>query len=79
MNEFNEMDLKDWGISHKEMDNQLLEQFGFLHIEDAIRIIRTGIFTPADSEVIHEVMCIVLSIYSRKVRAGEINQNLSLH
>lgn len=79
MIDFGEMDLEDWGISHKEMDNHLLEQFGFDHIEDAIRILRTGIFTPADGEVIHEVMCIVLSIYSRKLRDGEINKNVKFH
>lgn len=75
----NEIDLDVLNISHKEMDNQLLEFFGYQYLEDALRIIHTGHFTPKDAEVIHDAMCIVMSIYIRKVKSGEINKDIWIH
>lgn len=75
----NEIDYESLSISHKEMDNQLLEFFGYEHLGDALRIIQTGRFTPKDADVIHDAMCIVMSIYVRKVKSGEINEDIRMH
>jgi len=62
-----------------EMENNLLEHFGDKFLEDAIRIVQTGKFSPVDAIVIHEAMSIVISLYVRKIKDGEINQGKVLH
>lgn len=66
-------------IDSPEVENQLLESFGERFLEDAIRIIGTRTYTALDEPLVHEAMCIIVAMYIRKVKLGEINQDKVLH
>lgn len=67
------------GIETSEVENELLEHFGDQFLEDAIRIVQTRNFSELDAPVIHEVMCIIIAMYVRKVKNGEINKSKVWH
>ena len=67
------------GISPIEIENQMLEQFGDEFLENAMSIVQTGRFTSLDAPAIHQAMCIVVSMYIRKIKNGEINQDKVWH
>ena len=66
-------------LTSKHMENQLLEQFGNSHLENALRIISTKIVTEEDDEMVHDAMCILVAMYTHKLRTGEITQGVTLH
>jgi hypothetical protein len=66
-------------IDSLEIENQLIETFGDVFIIDAIRILGGNIDIPGDAAVIHEALSIVVAMYVRKIKAGEINKNKVYH
>jgi len=71
--------LEEIDLTSTEMENQMLEHFGDQFLEDAMRIVQNRCFTPLDAPVIHEAMCIIVAMYVRKVKNGEININKVYH
>jgi len=67
------------GIETPEVENQMLEHFGDNYLGEAMRIIQTRTYTETDEPLIHEAMCIVVAMYTRKVKLGEINRDKVLH
>ena len=63
----------------EQVENEMLENFGDKFLEDALRIVQTRTYSALDEPLIHEAMCIVVAIYTRKIREGEINQDKVLH
>lgn len=60
-------------------ENELLEYFGERHLLNAVRLIASNQITPGDAELIHEALCIVVSMYVAKYNRGEIEQDTVLH
>ena len=71
--------LDELDLISTEMENQMIEYFGDEFLVDAVRIMHNRAFTPLDAPLIHEAMCIVVAMYVRKVRNGEINQEKVYH
>ena len=72
-------DLDDIDLHSPEVENQMLEHFGDQFLGDALRIVQSKSFSPMDAELVHEAMCIIVAIYVRKVKIGEINKDKVLH
>ena len=66
-------------LTSKEMENELLENFGNLYLRDAMRIISTKVVSVADDAMIHDAMCILVAMYTHKLKSGEINKGIVLH
>lgn len=66
-------------LTDKETENLLFERFGDQFLEDSIRIISTGFISPLDKQLINEALCIIVAMYSNKVRLGEINKDKVMH
>lgn len=60
-------------------DNELLEYFGQTHLLDAVRILASRKVTADDSQLIHEALCIVVSMYVTKYNKGEIDKDVVKH
>ena len=72
-------ELDDVDVEILSNDTELLETFAEKYLADAIRIIMTKAYTPLDSDLLYEAVCILTAIYMRKVKDGEIEQNKTLH
>ena len=72
-------DLDDVDLHSPEIENQMLENFGDQFLEDAMRIVQTRCMNPLDGPAVHEAMCIIVAMYVRKVKIGEINQDKVYH
>ena len=72
-------DLEEIDLTSSEIENQMLEHFGDQFLEDAMRVVQTRSFTPMDAPLIHEAMCIIVAMYVRKVKNGEINLDRTFH
>ena len=70
---------EDIDFNCPEMENQLLASFGENFLLDAMRVVQTNSFTPLDGPMIHEAMCVIVSMYIRKAKNGELNQNRTYH
>ncbi len=66
-------------IDSREMENSMLEHFGENFFEEAVRIINTRTYAETDEPLIHEAMCIIIAIYLRKIKDGEINKDRMIH
>lgn len=66
-------------IKNHKIENELLEHFGDVYLDDAVRIVNTNKILPSDNKMIHGTMCIIVAMYVNKVRAGEINRNKVYH
>ena len=66
-------------LDSSQIENAMLERFGDKFIEETMRLIQTRAYTPRDELLIHEALCIVLAIYTRKVKDGEINKDKVFH
>ena len=73
------INLDDVDLFSPETENQILENFGDQFLVDALRIVQSGVFSPLDKEIAYEAMCIIVAMYIRKVKAGEINNDKVLH
>lgn len=60
-------------------ENELLEYFGQTHLLDAVRILASRSVTADDSQLIHEALCIVVSMYVTKYNRGEIDKDVVKH
>jgi len=60
-------------------ENELLEYFGETHLLDAVRILASRQVTEKDAQLIHEALCIVVSMYVTKYNEGEIEKDAVLH
>ena len=66
-------------FEHAEIENEMLERFGDRFLEETMRVIQTRHYVDEDEPLIHEALCIVLAIYTRKIREGKINKDKVLH
>jgi len=73
------LELEDLEIVSPELENHMLETFGDRFIGDAMRIVQTKQFTVLDGPMVHEAMCLVVAMYIRKIKTGEINTDRVLH
>lgn len=73
------MEIEDLELMSPELEDHMLEMFGDQFIADAMRIIQTRNFTVLDGPLVHEAICIVVAMYIRKVKTGEINKDKVLH
>ena len=72
-------DLAELELDMKDVENQLMENFGDRYLADVIRIVSTQQVTPFDADLVYEAMTVLLAIYTNKLKSGEINQNKVLH
>lgn len=73
------VDLDDIDIHSPEIENRMLEHFGDQFLGDAMRIVQSRMYTPLDGPLVHEAMCIIVAMYVRKVKIGEINKDKVYH
>ena len=66
-------------FNSSEIENEMLERFGDRFLEETMRMIQTRTYVGEDEPLIHEALCIVLAIYTRKLKDGEINKGKVLH
>lgn len=66
----------DLDTEHLSDENALFKAFGDRYIEDALRVVGTKFSTPADQEMIYEALCIMVAIYMKKVKDGDIDERI---
>lgn len=72
-------EIKDSTLTNKEVENLLIEKFGDMYLSEAMRIVSTRVVLPFDDNMIYEAMCIIVALYSQKVKDGEINKDKVMH
>jgi len=60
-------------------DNELLEKFADRFLNDSLRIITTRTHTPFDTELLYESVTVLIAMYMKKVKDGEINRDRVYH
>jgi len=66
MEEFTDLE----NINLQEMSNIVLDSFCERYLEDAQRIINTGIYLPRDGEMIKLSLAIVMGLYYKRISDG---------
>ena len=72
-------EIEDSTLTNREVENLLIEKFGDRYLSEAMRIVSTKVILPFDSDMVYEAMCIIVAMYTQKVKDGEINKDKVMH
>ena len=57
-------------------EDALFKLFGDRFIDDALRVVTSKHSFPEDQEMIYEALCIIVSMYLKKVQDGKIDKRV---
>jgi hypothetical protein len=62
------MDIENLGS-----ENELLQTYADMHLQDTMRIILSKQSTPEDANLIYDALCLITAIYMKRIQSGEIH------